>query len=176
MPFRAYQGHVASLGALIERVHPMQHHPPKHSEGLIAELKHGIQFGIWNPMGNISISDVEDFLNDALTEFKEQRRRIVKYRYAMLPWGNGLTDRGLFQLSCAKRLAATYWVQAIAEAYSCATTVQQMQGSINDWKDAATRDGGELREVIDMVEKPGGDLFAFFTLVKRTRLKNAVKI
>ena len=149
---------------------PMLHHPIQlYSEGLLTELKHAISFGIYNPEGRISISETEEFLADALEFHKDLRRQIVKYRYAAgakSPDGKG---KGQLQLSCGKRLAAVCWVEAIADAYSCAQSIRKMVEGPEIRTRARERGDLALENVFDMIEKPGGELLALFTLIKQGR-------
>ena len=141
----------------------------KYSEGLSRELRHGIQFGIWNPERKLSICEVEYSLASALAHYKELKERYAGfYQYAYFSMTRfGVDIPGELQLLPPKSLRATAWVAAIADAYSCVTTVQQILEAPQAWKDAAERDGGDFGEVIDTLEKPSGELLAIFMLIKR---------
>jgi hypothetical protein len=64
-------------------------------------------------------------------------------------------------------LSAALWGEAVIHAYSCANAIKHMRESLPDWQTADKRDSGEMVEVIKMLDKPGGDLLGFATMLKR---------
>ena len=147
----------------------------KYSDGLFCELRHGVQFGIWNPEVKLSIGDAEQYLASLMEHYKGFEDMYAGYdQYAYLHvTKHGKHIPGGLQLLPPKVLRGTDWVEAIADAYSCVTTVQQILEAPQDWRDASERNGGDFPlGVINTMEKPGGDLLALFMLIKRHLAKS----
>ena len=149
----------------------------KYSDGLFCELRHGVQFGIWNPEVKLSIGDAEQYLASLMEHYKGFEEPYAGYyQYAYLHvTKHGKHIPGELQLLPPKVLRGTEWVEAIADAYSCVTTVQQILEAPQVWRDASERNGGDFRDVIKLPQwKSRVDLLALFMLIKRHLAKSNV--
>lgn len=146
------------------------------SEDLTCEVKHGIQFAIWNPDGDVTIAHVVSFLAGAIDHFIHERGRRGD-RYAHLsPWTVfGKTIRGHIELLPPRSLPPQPWLEACEIAYMAALRVQQMVVALNDWRlGDAPRAGEFASELFKVLETPGGHLLALFILLKRQLAESLV--
>jgi hypothetical protein len=142
-------------------------HIPQFTEGLICVLRHGIEFGIWNPSGKVTIRDVDSFLDYGTGHYGGLKGMVKPLRFATSPMdSDGNMYPGLVQLSPPKRLPATSWVEAIEEALSAVKFVLQLSDGLPEDVEGSEVDDHSMPELKEMIKKPGGDLLAIFAVIR----------
>lgn len=149
--------------------------PTPSSDNLIFVLPHGIQLTVWKNVGNLGIRDVAGFLAEALKYFKQYGAES----------GDGLYDENGYCTTIKRarknlgsivlsrqdhtKLPVGLWREAVVEAYTNANSIEQMLDDLPTWRQATEQDGGRLREIVEMLDMPDGDLLAFAAMFERKR-------
>ena len=144
----------------------------KDSSVIFCNLRHGVKLTVWNTSKHMNIRAVGDFLAKALEHFKHHRDVLKTDRYTAGNYsGPAMAGRrvlGSIQLMCRNEegLTAALWTDVVISAYSSVNTVEQMLEELPVWQKAVEKEDGYLREVVGMLEKPGGDLLAMAAMIK----------
>jgi hypothetical protein len=111
-----------------------------------------------------------------MEHFKHHRDVLKTDRYKGKPFcqtfssgrGKKAARLATMQLSCPEVLTAALWTDASISAYTAVNAVEQMVERLAMWREAVARDGQSpfLREVVGMLDKPGGDLKAMEMMLK----------
>ena len=148
----------------------------KVSDGIFCDLRHGVKLEIYSEPGKLKVQMVGDFLAKAMEHFKHHRDVLKTDRYKGNPFcqtfssgrGRKATKLATMQLRCPEVLTAALWTDATINAYTTVNTVEQMVEGLAMWREAVARDGQSpfLREVVGVLDKPGGDLKAMEMILK----------
>jgi hypothetical protein len=140
----------------------------------ICILPHGIELNITDT-ANLKISQVADFLADAMKHFKRHRDEMKTELYKDGPYAamieRGPKALGRCQISNpgdpqGNLLTANQWTEAVIHAYSTSNTIEQMQQSIDAFY-AQAKPGDSVHEILELIGQRGGDLRALALMVKR---------
>jgi hypothetical protein len=150
----------------------------KVSDGIFCDLRHGVRLEVYSEPGKLKIQMVGDFLVEAMEHFKHHRDVLkvgpYKGRPFCLTFSNGRGRKAqrlaTMQLSCPVVLTADLWVDSVISGYTSVNSVEQMVERLAMWQQAIARDGQSLflREVVGLLDKPGGDLRALQMMLKHS--------
>jgi len=147
----------------------------KVSDGIFCVLRHGVKLEIYSEPGKLNVQMVGDFLAKAMEHFKHHRDVLKTDRYKGKPFCQTFSGRGrkaarlaTMQLTCPEILTAALWTDAVISAYTTVNTVEQMVEGLAMWREAVARDGQSpfTREVVGVLDKPGGDLKGMEMMLK----------
>lgn len=146
------------------------------SDAHFCDLRHGVKLEIYREPGKLRVSMVGDFLAKAIEHFKHHRDVLGTDRYKGRPFcltfsrGRGRKAERLatMQLICPEVLTAALWTDAVISAYTSVNLVEQMIEDLPAWKQAVAKEGESvfLREVVGLLEKPGGELQAMQMMLR----------
>lgn len=148
----------------------------KVSDGIFCELRHGVKLEIYSEPGKLKVHMVGDFLAKGMEHFKHHRDVLKTDSYKGNPFcltfssgrGRKAARLATMQLSCPEVLTAALWTDAVISAYTHVNTVEEMVEGLAMWREAVARDGKSpfLREVMEVLDKPEGDLKAMEMMLK----------
>jgi hypothetical protein len=159
----------------------------KVSDGIFCDLRHGVRLEVYSEPGKLKIQMVGDFLAKAMEHFKHHRDVLKTDRYRGGPFcltfsiGRGKKKEPLATMQLLHRLKdgepplkAALWTDAVISAYSTVNSVEQMVERLATWQQAVARDGQSpfLREVVGLLDKPGGELKAMEMMLKHRIAQN----
>jgi hypothetical protein len=139
------------------------------------ELLHGVKLTIENP-SKAALRSVADFLAQAMAHFKEHRDVQKTAEYSDGPYSGPLIKRRRWVGSCTLShpgdergtfLTAASWTDAVIKAYVNADTLQQMIANLPAYEKAAAQEGGWVRDVLALLDRPNGQLQALAAMILR---------
>jgi hypothetical protein len=143
-----------------------------------ADLRHRFRLAIWNKHGELGVRHVAKFLTCTLAWFKKANAKptsnVVRTPFCdMARQGN--KNLGVFALSWQEQNEQTeaLGIEALDEAYVAAVLVQRMLNDLPAWQRTAMKEGGYLREVVDSLRHPGGELRAWSGLIRNGNVPRA---
>ena len=129
------------------------------------DLRHGLRLTLAQLVQHVPIYALGDLLSDAIKYFKDQRGVRKVPIYSAGPYRAAVEHRGVTfaQLEISHPgdetedfLSTANWTDAVIDAFSVADTVQQKAA----YRKAIARTGerGWVRDALNLIGKPGGDL------------------
>jgi hypothetical protein len=145
------------------------------------ELRHKLTLTLDQPVDHVPIYALVELLSNAVNYFKDQRdvRKVAVYTagpYRAYIEHNGVIFARL-EIShppdeSANFLSTADWTDAVIDVFSVADTVQDLVRQKTAYRKAIATTGerGWVREALNLIPKPGGDLQAL-ALKMKERLK-----
>lgn len=136
----------------------------------VCRLRHGFQLQIVNRTNQLRIPQVTRFLAEAIEYYKnlpEHPEPDFNLNYGDTEGVGRRLEYALLLSAPNNPITPRECVEAVVDAYSQAHLVQQMVENRRPWDDDVERGESDLREVVAMLDQPGGDLLAMQELFRR---------
>ncbi len=150
----------------VERHGPVARALQIESDGLVVKLT------AWDSSETVNIQAIANFLSGAVEHFKGIRSS-ENGLYEGGPYCEKVRNRpklfSSMQLAstCEGGLTAVQWTDAVINAYVNAHQIEQIIASLSDWQEAGKHRESWLRDIVEMVSKPGGELRALEQMMQR---------
>jgi hypothetical protein len=148
----------------------------KLADGIFCDLRHGVKLEIYQEPGKLKVQMVGDFLAKGIEHFKHHRDALKTGNYKANPFcltfssGRGRNTQRLATMQAVSPsvLMVELWLDAVISGYTSVNSVEQMIERLDMWQKAVAAPGESLflREVVGLLDKPGGDLQAMQMMLK----------
>jgi hypothetical protein len=135
------------------------------------DIRHGLKLSLTQPVEPVPIRGLVNLLADAINYFKDQRDVRKVATYAAGPYSAQIEHNGVIfarlEIShpgdeSKNFISTAKWTDAVIDVFSVADTVQDLIRQKTAYRKAIANTGehGWIREALNLIRKPGGDLQA----------------
>ena len=136
---------------------------------ITCEFKHEVRLTITNDSDELTVSEVVEFLNEAIQHFRKRGGRKSTEAYAEDGYRSEIGPEDMLELTHIGKepLSVGLWTDALIDAVSVADSVEQMANELPMFREHDETTGGSMREILALFDQPGGDLLALVEVNKR---------